>query len=114
MATTWNSTSIPDPDSWEDQDVYIGAQRVMADGTYVSDYVSSERRLAILWTNITSSQRATLRAQTINLTTSADLVLPDTYTYTCQAVPDTYIEKTVGGASALWDVQIEFAVSAVA
>lgn len=113
MATTWNSTSIPDPEGWEDQDIFIGSQRIMADGSSVTDYMGSERGLSVTWTNITYAQRTTLQSQTISLTASADLVLPDTYTYTCVPVPDSYVETPVGGISGLWDVKLEFVVSAV-
>lgn len=113
MTTTWNGTSIPDPETWEDADFFIGSQRVMADGSRVADYITGDRVLVIRWTNITAAQMAAIRTR-CESTASTDLVLPDGYTYTCEPIPDSYVDKTTPGASLCYDVDLSVMVTAVA
>lgn len=105
MTTSWNGTSLPDPEGWEDALKYTGKQAVTADGATHFDINARYRQVAIRWTNITRAQAEAIRTEALTMA-QATLILASLTTLSAFPMRNTFRMATVGGASALYDVTV--------
>ena len=110
MATTWNGTTIPDPETWDYSEEFVGSQYVVANGSLVTDSIASKRRIAMRFALITTAQKDTiLGLATTQATTS--LVLVGATGINVEPVRGTFRASPVGVTPA-WNVSCEVRTTA--
>ena len=60
MASTWGGTAIPAPTRYDRQTQHVGAQFIVADGSMVTDTITSKTVVDLEFANITDAERTTL------------------------------------------------------
>lgn len=110
MASTWNGTTIPDPEVWDYTEELVGSQYVVANGSLVTDSIASKRRIAMRWALITTAQKDTLLGlATTQATTS--LVLVGATGINVEPMRGTFRASPVGVTPA-WNVSCEVRTTA--
>lgn len=103
QSTSWNSVSLPDPEGYDTNLLYVGKTAVTGDGTARFDVNARYYEVALRWTNITRAQAEAIRTAATGMSATT-LVLP-TVTLTALPIRGTFRMATVGGASAAYDVR---------
>lgn len=110
MATSWNGTTIPDPEGWDYSEELVGSQYVVANGSLVTDSIASKRRIAMRWALITTAQKdAILTLATTQSSTS--LVLIGAAGVNVEPMRGTFRASPVGVTPA-WNVSCEVRTTA--
>jgi len=98
MTTSWGGTSIPDPVSIEEVELFKGTQYDTADGTLNTDSIATRKRYNIAWGQVTTTEHGTIRTKATT-NSSASLVLPVYGTVTVVPVRGSFRSSVIGGAS---------------
>lgn len=110
MASTWNSSAIPDPSGWDYSEELVGSQYLVASGAMVTDSIASKRRITLSWSLITTAQKDTiLGLATTQATTS--LVLIGATGINVEPMRGTFRASPVGVTPA-WNVSCEVRTTA--
>ena len=110
MATTWNSTAIPDPEGWDYSEDFVGAQYVVASGALVTDTIASKRRISLRWALITTAQKDTILGLATTQS-SASLVLVGATGINVEPMRGTFRASPVG-VTPDWNVSCEVRTTA--
>lgn len=57
MASTWSTTTIANPTTYQSREELVGAQYVLSNGALGTDYVTAKKRIALGWELLTSTEK---------------------------------------------------------
>jgi hypothetical protein len=100
MASTWGGTAIPAPSRYERNPEVVGGQYIMADGSMVTDSITTKYRISMTWENITYGERDTLLGKLATFTSAALVIGSETSENVIPVVNSVVVSRLAGGTRA--------------
>lgn len=105
MTTSWGGVTLPDPESYERSEEFVGSQYLLASGALGTDAITSRYRYAISWSLITTAEKDNIVTKATT-TASAALVMPGQASVNVEPIRGSLRVSPVGVTPA-WNASCE-------
>jgi hypothetical protein len=100
MASTWGGTAIPAPTRYDRQTQHVGAQFIVADGSMVTDTITSKTAVDLEFGPVTETERNTLIGKFTTFTSAALIIESETTENVIPVANSLRVSRLQGGTRA--------------
>ena len=100
MASTWGATSIPAPTRYDRQPAFVGAQMIVADGSMITDSITSKTIVDLEFADLAYGQRDTLITKFTTFSSSALVIESESSENVIPIAGSLRVSRLAGGTRA--------------